>query len=186
MTEQDWITFKTISEKRFKTARIQACWGFQIQKNTKWNSGLTQGEIELLEQQVGFKFPVDYVEMLKAFNGFETLQISIDPDGKMEDQFERECYKYPDDLEKTRWLVEDVNQYINYAKEVLEEAAIDSTQIEGFIPLYGHRALVVLKDKTKSPVLSIWGNDIILYGKSLLEYWCREFNINLKKVAKNV
>lgn len=168
MTEKDWITFKTITEEKFKTAILEECWGFQIQKDTKWNSGLSKHQIEKLEQHFGFKFPLDYIEMLKAFNGFETLQISIDPDREQEDTFERRGYKYPDDLEPTEWLIHEVNQYIKCANEVLEEAGFDSTQIEGFVPLYGHRVLVVLKDKTKSPVLSVWGGISLFMGTLLL------------------
>lgn len=180
MKKRDWLEFKTISEEKFKTEIIQQCWGFQIQKDTKWNVGLSISEIEKLENHFMVKFPNEYVEMLKAFNGFETLQISIDPDGKNPDQFDRRCYKYPDDLEKTKWLISEVNENIKYAEECLSESGFDSIQIEGFIPLYGHRALVVLKDKTKSPVLSICGSDIIVYGKSLIEYWCNELSLEFK------
>lgn len=167
MKEKDWIKFKNISEEKFKTETLEECWGGQIQKNTKWNNGLIISEIEELEKYFEFNFPNDYFEMLKAFNGFETLQISIDPDGNEPDEFDRQCYQYPIDLEKTKWLIDDVNHHIEYAKECLEQSGFDSSEIEGFVPLYSHRALVVLKDKTKSPVLSIHGSDIIVYGKSL-------------------
>ncbi len=180
MKEKDWLKFKTISEEKFKTEILQKCWGFQIQKDTKWNDGLTISEIEELENYFGIKFPNDYVEMLKAFNGFRTLQISIDPDGKNPDKFDRRCYQYPIDLEKTKYLIDEVNENIKYAIEALNESGFDSIEIEGFVPLYGHRALVVLKDKTKSPVLSIWGNDIIVYGKSLIEYWSNELCVEYK------
>lgn len=181
MKEKDWIKFKTISEEKFKTATIEKCWGFQIQKDTKWNDGLSINDIEELENHFGVKFPNDYVEMLKAFNGFETSQISIDPDEKNPDEFDRKCYQYPSDWEKTKCLISEVNENIKYARECLSESGFDSSPIEGFVPLYGHRVLVVLKDKTKSPVLSIWGSDIIVYGKSLIEYWCNELNVKFKQ-----
>ena len=175
MKKKDWAVFKTLTERKFEFATIEKSWGFQIQKNTKWNNGLTDIEIVKLEQHFGFDFPHDYKEMLKVINGFETLQISIDPDGKSEPKYDRRCYKYPNDLEKTKWLIDEVNRYIEFANEVLDEFGFDSSQVEGFIPLYGHRALVVLKDKNQSPVLSIWGNDIIIYGESLTQYWVHEF-----------
>ncbi|MGB1248433.1 MAG: SMI1/KNR4 family protein [Chitinophagales bacterium] len=174
MKEADWLRFKSISEEKFKTEIIQECWGFQIQKDTKWNNGLNIDEIEEFENCFGVKFPYDYVEMLKAFNGFETLQISIDPDRKNPNEINRECYKYPIDLEKTKWLITEVEENIEYIKKCLNDSGFDSSEIEGFVPLYAHRVLVILKDKTKSPVLSIWGSDIIIYGKSLIEYWCNE------------
>jgi hypothetical protein len=178
MNENDWIKFRTKSEVKFKTITHEEGYGFQIQNGTKWNHGLDISEIEELEKHFGFKFPTDYVEQLKAFNGFETPHISIDPDGEEADEFDRSCYQYPADIEKTKWLIDVVNQYIVSAKETLDLAGFDSTQIEGFIPLYGHRALAVFRDKTKSPVLSIWGDDIIIYGESLIEYWHNELLVN--------
>lgn len=181
MTENDWISFKKASEDLFKSAVVNRdnIYGFQIQKDTKWNNGLDINEIENLENHFGFKFPYDYIEMLKCFNGFETLQISVDPEGKEPDEFGRIYYQYPVDIQKTEWLIDDVKFHIKYAKECLTKEGFDSSQIEGFVPLYGHRALVVLKDKTKSPVLSIWGNDIVLYGKNLMDYMCKEFGLEL-------
>jgi len=178
MKEKDWIKFKLVSEEKFKTAVLQECYGFQIQKDTKWNDGLSISQIEKLEYQFGFKLPYDYFELLKVCNGFKTLQISVDPDGHFPNQFARRCYQYPVDLENTKPLIEEVNNNIKYAKICLDLSGFNSSEVEGFVPLFGHRVLAVLKDKTKTPVLSIWGDDIILYGNSLMEYWCHELNIN--------
>lgn len=179
MKKEDWLSFKEASENLFKSAEVDRknTYGFQIQKNTKWNVGLKIDEIERLQDHFGFKFPYDYIQMLECFNGFETLQISVDPEGNEPDEFERRCYQYPLDIDNTKWLIDDVNFYIKYAKRCLTQEGFDSSQIEGFIPIYGHRALVVLEDKTKSPVISIWGDDIILYGKSLIDYMCKEFGL---------
>ncbi len=175
-----WTSFKNVSENKFKSLTIQQCWGFQIQKNTKWNVGLSTDEINKMETEFGFEFPNDYVHMLESINGFNTPHISIDPEGNEPDEFERRCYQYPNDLNKTQWLIDEVNQYKNFAIVCLNESSFNTSSIEGFVPLYGHRALVVLQDKTKSPVLSIWGNDIIVFGKSLLDYWCNELELNIQ------
>ena len=179
MENKDWIKFKFISENKFATATIDKCWGFQIQKNTKWNQGLTEDEINNLQLNIGLEFPLDYIEMLKVINGFDSMHISIDPNGIEEPNYKRRCYKYPEDLESTKYLIDEVNENIIYANEALQEAGFDSNQVESFIPLYGHRVLVVLKDKLQSPVISIWGSDIILYGDSLFNYWHQEFYIEL-------
>ena len=81
MENKDWIKFKFISENKFATATIDKCWGFQIQKNTKWNQGLTEDEINNLQLNIGLEFPLDYIEMLKVINGFDSMHISIDPNG---------------------------------------------------------------------------------------------------------
>lgn len=179
MKRNDWKTFKTKSEEIFRKAIVdyKNTWGFQKQKNTKWNKGLSIAEIKELEEHFGFDFPNDYVDMLKVINGFDTPHISVDPEGIKENKFQRRCYKYPEDLENTKWLIEEANDYIEYAKGALDIPVFSDDEIEGFVPLYGHRALVVLKDKTKSPVLSIWGDDIIIYGNTLFEYWGEEFGL---------
>ena len=178
MGKKDWIELKRLTEQKFEFATIEKYWGFQIQRNTKWNRGLTEVEISDLEKQFGFKFPIDYLEMLSVINGFDTPQISINPDVDAEVEYDRRCYKYPDDLEKTKWLVDEANQKMEAVISVLTDAGFDSSQIEGFIPLYAHRALLVLKDIQQSPVLSISGDDIVCYGQSLMSYWCSEFNID--------
>lgn len=183
MKRNDWKIFKTKSEKLFENVEVdyKSTWGFQEQKNTKWNEGLTIAEIKRLEEYFGFGLPNDYIEMLKILNGFDAPHIAVNPDKIEENEFQRRCYKYPEDLEITKWLIEEANDYIEYAKKALNINGFNNYEIEGFIPLYGHRALVILNDKTKSPVLSIWGNDVIIYGNTLFEYWCNEFGIQYEE-----
>ena len=183
MKRNDWKILKIMSEKAFRKAVVnyENCWGFQEQKNTKWNEGLNITEIKELEEYFGFNLPNDYIDMLKILNGFDTHHISISPNGVEENEFERRCYKYPEDLKNTKWLIKDANNYIENAKKALDTNGFSNYEIEGFIPLYQHRALVVLKDKAKSPVLSIWGSDIIVYGNTLFEYWCNEFYLPYEK-----
>lgn len=160
----NWLKLKSKTEKRFENATIRNCWGYQIQKGTKWNQGLEETQIKDLEELWGLKFPNDYFKMLKWLkwiNGFNKPQISIDPDRITPDRYDRRCYKYPEDYAKVKWLIEELKENISYAKAALEENGFDSEDLEGFIPLYGHRALVVLKDKNLSPVISAIGSDII-------------------------
>lgn len=175
MTNKYWEKLKVVSEAKFENVVLEECYGYQIQSGTQWNEGLSDGQIKSLEEKFGFDFPADYVDMLKVMNGFDTKQIYIDPKGEHEDEFERRCYKYPDDLANVQWLIEEVNEYIECANQVLSATGFNPAEIEGFVPLYAHRALVVFKDKSLSPVLSIWRSDIIIYGESLKEYWKSEF-----------
>jgi len=175
----DWKKFKQRSEKKFRNIPLYSnCYGFQIQPGTKWNPGLNQSEIESLEVLFGFNFPVDYKSMLSSMNGFDRDGISIDPDGEMEDQFERIIYTYPQDYERTKWLIEEIVEFINYTKEPLSKAGFDTNHIVGFVPLYRHRSLVVFQDTSLSPVISVHqGTDVIVYGNSLLDYWEKEFEL---------
>ncbi|MCT4665223.1 MAG: SMI1/KNR4 family protein [Flavobacteriales bacterium] len=185
MKKNIWVNFRVESERKFENIILDKdCYGFQIQKKSKWNQGLKESEIISLENYFGFEFPTDYKEMLKEINGLDTLEISIDPEGEEEDKFVRRFYKYPDDINRVKWLIDEVNYNIEYAKQTLEKAGFNSNQIEGFVPLFGHRVLVVFKNKKLTPVLSVWGNDIILYGDSILKYWCKGIYIEYERIEK--
>ena len=171
----NWQEFKIKSENKFKNIEIERCWGFQIQPGTTWNPGLKELEIESLEQLFGFQFPFDYKEMISNINGLDKDEVSIDPNGKEADEFGRRMYKYPEDFETTLHLRQEIMENMNYVNEALQLSGFDTSKVIGFVPLYGHRALAVFTDKSLSPVISIHqGNDVIVYGKTLMDYWKRE------------
>lgn len=178
------LTIKDIiykAEKKFKRIEIRDdVWGFQIQPNTKFIKGISRKEIDELQLLFGFDFPWDYREMLLTIGGLDTEEISINPDGEEEIKFDNFFYQYPRDVEKSKWVVEDINTFKFYAEEPLIEAGFDVSKIVGYIPIYSHRVLVVFKNKYLSPVISVWGSDIIVYGNDLKEYlkndFCRNYN----------
>ncbi|MCE3229454.1 MAG: Cell wall assembly/cell proliferation coordinating protein [Bacteroidetes bacterium] len=170
------MEFKFLSEEKFRNREFEDTWGYQIQPGTKWNKGLSGIEIDNLEKLFGFEFPNDYKNMLSVINGFDLDHRSIDPDGEEPDDFERHCYIYPDDLPNVKWLIDEINEHIEYVNKTLSHKGYETNNVIGFIPLYGHRALVVFKDKSLSPVISIFqGTDVIIYGDSLINYWTHEF-----------
>jgi len=175
-----WRNFKENTEKVWKHAKpLQYIWGYQVRPGSTWNKGLNQEEIKSLEVKFGFKFPNDYVSMLGKLNGIDKEFINFHG-GEEKETYSRQCYKYPDDFEKVQWLVAEIAEFRKYVDEIIEECGLYPNDIVGFIPLYSHRALVVFNDKSLSPVISIVGDDVILYGNSLKEYWQNEF---LKKTA---
>ncbi|MFD1602512.1 hypothetical protein ACFSJW_19665 [Flavobacterium artemisiae] len=178
------LTIKDIkykAEKKFKRIEIRDdVWGFQIQPNTKFLKGISRKQIDELQILFGFDFPWDYREMLLLIGGLDTEEISVDPDGEEEVEFDNFFYQYPRDIEKSKYLVEDIDTYKMYAEEALIEAGFDVSKIVGYIPIYSHRVLVVFENKYLSPVISVWGGDIIVYGNNLKEYlkndFCRSYN----------
>lgn len=173
------MTIKDIKykiEKKFK--RLKLCnsrYGFQIQRNTKFIKGISRKEIEKLEQIFGFDFPWDYREMLLIIGGFDTPKISINPDEGEEIKFDDFFYQYPRDIDKSEWLLEDITKFKTYVEDTLIEAGFDVSKIVGYVPIYHHRALVVFENKYLSPVISVWGADIIIYANNLKEYLKNEF-----------
>jgi hypothetical protein len=58
-----FLNFKSVSEEKWRNASISdTVWGLQIQAQTRWNPGLTDGMITQYEILVGASFhPVDAV-----------------------------------------------------------------------------------------------------------------------------
>jgi hypothetical protein len=174
MTIKD-IKYK--AEKKFKKIHLYSnIYGFQIQPNTKFTNGISRKEIDELQLLFGFDFPWDYKEMLLVFSNLDTPTISINPEDESvikysEDNF---FYQYPEDFEKSRWIINEINENKSEAELVLTEAGFDISKIVGYIPLHNHRVLVVFENKYLSPVISAWGADIIVYGNNLNEYLMNE------------
>lgn len=170
------MTIKEIiykAEKEFKRIKLRDdVYGFQIQPNTKFTKGISRKEIDKLEILFGFDFPWDYRKMLLVFTNLDTPMISINPEDESDIKYSKDnfFYNYPEDYDKSRWLIDDIEEFKIEAEAALTEAGFDVSQIVGYIPMYNHRALVVFKDKYLSPVISAWGSDIIMFGNNLKEY----------------
>ncbi|MET1257653.1 hypothetical protein, partial [Aliikangiella maris] len=176
-TNMNWQHLRNLTESKWANCDLyEGVCGYQIQPGTKWNSGLKDSEVDSLQEQRGFTFPTMYREFLSELNGFDLDCVDFNAEDEPE-TYGRTCYQYPDDLERTQWLVNEIEENRKYVNEALKYEGFFYEDIEGFIPLYGHRALVVFKDKSLSPVISIVGDDVMVYGKTLEEYWRRELKI---------
>ena len=175
-----WKELKRCTEKSWEHAEIDPdCWGYQIVAGTRWNPGLSEHEINQLQHRLGFAFPSDYIEMLRTFNGFDRDCVDV-RGGEEPSRHRRSFYKYPDDLLSQTWLLEDLETHRAIVNAVLEGEGFDSADVVGFIPIYGHRALVAFTDPTLSPVLSVVGSDAIIYGQDLQSYFRHEFDEELR------
>lgn len=172
----DWAKFKAITELLWEHRILyeHGVSGFQIQPGTKWNKGIEKEGIDDLELSFGFQFPFEYRSMLMSINGFD--RPGVDCYDK-EWIYSIKCYTYPDDISYVRGFITELNDNIKYVRLALRELNLSNSKIKGFIPIYSHRALVVLEDLTKTPVISAVYDDIVLYGSSLSNYWKTEFQL---------
>ena len=136
---------------------------------------MSEAAIELFEQRLKFPLPLAYKDMLRRINGFDRECIDIHGGQDLAPRRSRECYKYPDDLERIAWLLREISEHRCAVDECLETSGFSIDQLIGFVPIYGHRALAVFNDSKLSPVISIVGNDVIIYGENLVEYLEHEF-----------
>lgn len=175
-----WEELKRSTEKSWEQAKIDPnCWGYQVVAGTTWNPGLSGHEIKQLQHRFGFAFPSDYIEMLRALNGFDRDCVDFQG-GEGPSRYRRSFYKYPDDLFSQTRLLEDLEAHRAIVNAVLEGDGFDSANLVGFVPIYGHRALVAFADPTLSPVLSVVGSDVIIYGQDLQGYFRHEFDEELR------
>jgi len=170
------MTIKEIkykAEKQFKKIKLRDdVWGFQIQPNTKFLKGISRKEIDQLELLFGFDFPWEYREMLLIFSNIDTNLISINLEDESDIEYSKDdfFYNYPNDYEKSRWIINEINENKFEAEKALTEEGFDVSKIIGFIPMHHHRVLVVFENRYLSPVISVWGSDIIMFGNNLREY----------------
>lgn len=166
------VELKYKIEKKFRKIKVRNdCLGFQIQPNTKFCKGISRKEIEEAERLFGFEFPWLYREMLLTFVGLDRSEISIHSEnGTIEYSNSSFFYHYPYEFEKAKWLIEEICNNYNEALIAIEQAGFDTSKIVGFVPIHEHRAVVVFKNKYLSPVISIMGSDIIVFGDTITNY----------------
>ncbi len=176
LSKDIWKTFKAQTEYRWFNSKINTYkLGYQIQQTTKWNKELTSQNVASLENALGFKLPSDYKAMLQVINGFDRDCIDVHGNDGRPYSYAKPFYQYPDDLDKSEWLIKEILAFRNEVNHALNDDAFDSSAVIGFVPIYAHRALVVFRDQSLSPVISIVGGDVIIHGFSLMSYLQNEF-----------
>lgn len=198
-----WV--KETTEKRWAIgpqSEAEACawhhhnsfWG------ARWDSGLTQGEINNLEKKWDINFPHDYRLFLEILHCIDRPDIIEHDDGdeQYEDEEDVMFYnwkKHSKEIEKRfNWPYETILQDVLGNNQVWLKSwgtrpdnDMDSEAIfqqwykkaPKLIPIFGHRFIINEQVKTGNPVLSIWGSDIILYGWNLREYLLNELKYDL-------
>ena len=155
-----WL--KRASEQWWAAAALDpALYGFQIQPGTRWRPGLTDEQVRRYEADLGFRFPAVHRRFLEYMNGTAPTAVNVYGGCGEPHAYAPGYYSYPDDLEAVRakigWIYESFGITVD---------EIERRRIPHIIPLYGHRFLVA--DRCESnPVLSMHGNDVILYASSL-------------------
>lgn len=154
-----WL--KNTSEKYWDNIKIKkGICGFQTQKQTKWLKGLNRKEIKAYETELGFCFPDIYKFYLRNMNGTDKPAINVYA-GCEPAVFAANYYSFLRDLE----IVKDNIKWI-YEEFSVNEERVRQERIPHIIPIVGHRFLVA-DNCIENPVLSMYGQDSILYAPNL-------------------
>jgi len=173
----NWNEFKDKCEHLWRDMPLEieldAIFGaFYMQPGTRWRSGLRADEIGQLEQLFGFAFPYEYKTMLAHIRGLDRKHIDVF-DGVL--SYSWLYYQYPEDMDKVKFSLDNIAEFRGDVDHALRCEGYQPHDVIGFIPLYMHRVLAVFPDPSLSPVLSIFGNDVIVYAHSLNDYMQQEF-----------
>lgn len=149
---------KKESEKYWEKVDLIECWGFQIQEGSKWKKGLSEPELEDFQQQLNITFPESLKNYYRTMNGLDKPGIDNNG-GEGEIDFGPVFYSYPDDIPIIKSTIEWVMEANQVTKEMIKDQNVPS-----IFPYLGHRFLILDDDEA---VLSMYGNDIILWGDNL-------------------
>jgi len=108
-------------------------------------------------------------------NGTDLPTVNIYGDSGTPAQKGVGVYSYPRDLEIVKMRIADVNNSRQEIRQMLAEQGCKVAYGFQLMPIYGHRYVLCTSDLASSSVLSIHGNDVIVYEDSLREYLTKEF-----------
>lgn len=152
---------KVKSEGYWRTVELDSdIFGFQTQKNTKWNTGLTEKQIDLFEHELKIKFPDGLKNYYRVMNGVDLPAINIYGNSGQAPTYSNNFYSYPDDLalikKKINWI---------YKSNKITKEELTLKVISQIFPVSGHR--FVLVDIKEELVLSMYGDDIIYWTDNI-------------------
>lgn len=179
MITADFLTeFKRSTEAKWSKKSINpALYGFQFQRGTRWNAGLSDEMVTQYEGVLRVRFPHDFRAFLREMNGTDLATLNVYGSRGGPQRESVGVYSYPRDIEIVKARMEDIRA--NRA-EIVADLAGQGYKLPAeasLVPVYIHRYVVCISDLGSSAVLSIVVNDTdaIVYGNSLREYLENEF-----------
>jgi len=179
MLSSDFLTkFKHATEAKWSEKLIDpTLYGFQFQRGTRWNEGLSDETVTEYERVLSVRFPHDFKAFLREMNGTDLATLNAYGSCGEPQRESVGVYSYPRDIETVKARIEHIRA--NRA-EIAADLAGQGFKLPAeasLVPVYFHRYLVCTTDLNSSVVLSIVVNatDAIVYGNSLKEYLEKEF-----------
>jgi len=161
-------TVKNESEKFWvDTSPNKGIYGFQIQQDTKWRQGLSDTELQEFENYLGVSFPTPLRNFYKTMNGLTKQGVNLYGNDGTPPAFRSVFYSYPDDIQ----LIQEQVDWIYDATSVKKED-LENLEVSRIFPVYGHRFMLI--DMPSTPILSMYGDDIIYYAENLSKLLANE------------
>ena len=122
---------------------------------------LTEKEIDKYEKDVKFVFPEIYKKYLLHMNGTDKPTININAYDGTPPKYSIGYYSYPRDIDSIKSRIDWIFDSFS-----INEQKVTQKKIPHILPLVEHRFLVI-DQSLSNPVLSMYGDDVILYAESL-------------------
>lgn len=164
--------FKNITEQNWKETKINTrIYGFQFQTGTKWNIGLNDQKIKEYENHLKIEFPEELKMLLHVINGTNLPTINVYGNSGEQYKYSVGVYSYPRDIKEILDRIERVIKHSEYWD-------FDIIENDYLLPFYSHRYIQIRNNEVLR-VVSIYDEDGIEYGSTLLEYLEKEFQLTI-------
>jgi hypothetical protein len=152
-------------------------YGFQFQRGTRWNEGLSDEMVTEYERVLRVRFPHDFRSLLRGMNGTDLATLNVYGSCGEPPRESVGVYSYPRDIERVKTRIEDIRASRAEITSDLAEQGFELPAEANLVPVYVHRYVVCTSIINSSVVLSVVVNaaDAIVYGNSLREYLEKEF-----------
>ena len=170
--------FRRITESNWAEQSVKPdVYGFQFQRGTRWNPGLSAEGLTEYQRTVGFEFPNDCKAFFTEMNGTDIPAINVYGNSGEPSRTSVGVYSFPRDIERIVQRIDDVDQNRAEITADLAEQGYELPPNTRLLPFFSHRYVVCGPDTDISTVLSVIAYDVdaIVYATSLQEYLEREF-----------
>lgn len=179
MISADFLTeFRRATEAKWREKSIDpTIYGFQFQRGTRWNEGLSDEMVREYEMVLRVRFPHDFKAFLREINGTDLPTLNVYGSCGEPPRESLGIYSYPRDIETVKARIDDIHPSRAEIAADLAAQGFDLPSEASLVPIFGHRYVVCTGDLNSSVVLSIVVNEVdaIVYGSSLQEYLEKEF-----------
>ncbi len=159
----------------------------------KFGEGLTDKEVELIENKFNFQFPPDLKVFLQnqlpISDSFVNWRLALHSETE-----------YNNIIKRMNWTLDGTLFDVKHGKwyeifwgeqpKTLEEKIAKVTDLyqtyPKLIPIYSHQYIPSTPNKVDNPVFSVYQTDIIYYGNDLADYFASEFYFELDDKLFNI
>lgn len=170
--------FKRATEANWSEVSINpTLYGFQFQRGTRWNAGMSDEKVTEYESILRVQFPNDFKVFLGEMNGTDLPTLNVYGFCGEPQRTSVGVYSYPRDIEIVKQRIEDIRSSRAEIATDLAEQGFELSADARLVPFFSHRYLVCTVNPDSSVVLSIvvHDTDAIVYGSCIKDYLEKEF-----------